>query len=272
MGYLATAKIKSSDHIVNLASPANLPLLDAVRRESLPDTLARAVRRLIDREGLEPGQRLPAIQEMARQFEVGAPTLREALRLLQAVGVVDIRHGSGVYVADGSDALFFSKPTFDRSPTQQTMIDLIETRLAVETLTARLAARNVTDSQLDELADLLAKASASVDGTHDEDLLHFNMSFHRRIAAASGNKVALKVLEVLSGLFHAEQYAILALHESRAKDHREHVGIYEAIRARNESLAVRRMRAHLEGVRRILEIQDADSIEEALERRGPRRP
>ncbi len=239
-------------------------MIDAIRKESLSDSVARALKRLIDREGFPPGHRLPSIQEMARRFEVGAPTLREALRRLQAVGIIEIRHGSGVYVAERHDALFLTNPVAERTPSRRAMLDLIDTRLVLESYTTGLAAENVADEQLREMRRLLDQAEMLLDERHDEELGRINMAFHRQIAAASGNSVAHQVLELLSGLFRAEQYAILGLFGSRGRDHQEHVKILEALQAHNKSLAVRRMRAHLQGVQRVLLEQDAASISAAL--------
>ena len=219
---------------------------------------------MIDREGFEPGYRLPTIQDMARRFEVGAPTLREALSRLQAVGIVEIRHGSGIYVADGHDALFLANPVAEAVPSRKVMLDLIETRLVIEVFTTDLAARRVTDAQITAMKELLDRAGELTTAEDVGELVQVNMAFHRLIALSSGNHVAHQVSELLSGLFKAEQYAILGIHGSRAKDHQEHVGILSALEARNPSLAVRRMRAHLQGVRRVLQKQDAATFHKAL--------
>src|SRR4051812_44111010 len=72
--------------------------LPRVVKESLPDRLARQIRGWIERGDGQAGERLPSIVEMARRFGVGQPTIREALRTLEAMGVIEIRHGSGVFV------------------------------------------------------------------------------------------------------------------------------------------------------------------------------
>ena len=72
---------------------------EPVLRQSLADRLARRIRAMIQNGSYAPGDRLPPIMEMARQFGVGHPTVREALKKLETVGVVEIRHGSGVYVS-----------------------------------------------------------------------------------------------------------------------------------------------------------------------------
>ena len=69
------------------------PVFQPVNRQSLADDIAQRITQLIQTERHQPGARLPAISQMARQFGVGSPTLREALKKLETVGAVEIRHG-----------------------------------------------------------------------------------------------------------------------------------------------------------------------------------
>lgn len=221
-----------------------------VLRQSLSDDIAQRITQLIQAERHQPGARLPAISQMARQFGVGSPTLREALKKLETVGVVEIRHGSGVYVGRSPDSLLITNPVLDPSPTRKLLVDLIEARIPIELQTAALAATHATEEHLDEMNRLLTRAGRSFD---DAALLNqVNLSFHRQIALASGNVVMHQILEVLSNLFKREQRIILGIHGRQEDDHHEHVEIYEALRARDAELAVARMKAHLERVRDML--------------------
>src|SRR5690606_15932440 len=76
-----------------------------VLRQSIYDGLALRIRRSIRTGEYRKGDRLPAIMEMARRVGVGHPTVREALKKLEPIGVVEIRHGSGVYVTRSDDVL-----------------------------------------------------------------------------------------------------------------------------------------------------------------------
>jgi GntR family transcriptional repressor for pyruvate dehydrogenase complex len=218
-----------------------------VLRQSLTDDLAHRVKQLIQSEGRQPGDRLPAISELARRFGVGHPTLREALKKLETLGVVDIRHGSGMYVGANHNMLLLSNPIFEGAVTKKLLVDLIEARMAIELKSVALAAENATEEELDGMAQSLASAGQNFGD--DAALNVANMTFHRRIAVGSGNTVLCQVLEVLSNLFKDEQQLILDIHGSRAKDHQEHLGILEALRQKDAALAIERMRAHLEGVR-----------------------
>lgn len=227
-------------------------VLTPVPRQSLSDDIAQRIRKLIQAKRYKAGARLPSITAMARDFAVGAPTVREALTKLETVGIVDIRHGSGVYVGRESDALVISNPIYEGTVSKKLLADLIEARIPVEVLSARLAAEHATPEHLDEMARLLDQAGSNLD---DAALLNqVNLAFHRQIAVASGNTVVRQLLEVLTSVFRSEQRLILHIHGTREGDHREHLEIYEVLRLKDPARAARCMQAHLESVReRILQ-------------------
>ncbi len=228
--------------------------IQPVARLNLADDLAQRIQALIRQRGFVAGDRLPAITAMARDFGVGAPTLREALKTLEAVGVVDIRHGSGVYVNRPQESLIIGNPVYQAPATKKLLLDLITARLPIEMLSAQLAAEHATAAHLKEMERLLARAD---DHLGDDDVLNeTNMAFHRQIAIASGNGVVRQMLEVLTSLFTREQRMILDIQNERRKDHAEHRGILAALEQRNAGLAGRRMHAHLAHVQRVLAAWD----------------
>jgi GntR family transcriptional repressor for pyruvate dehydrogenase complex len=228
--------------------------LTPIARQGLADDLVQRITRLIQGGTYQAGDRLPAISAMARQFGVGAPTLREALRKLETIGVVSIRHGSGVYVDRTPDALVITNPILHLSReggvTQKLLVDLIEARTPIEVTTATLAATHATPDALQAMRDTLARAGAAIE---DATVLNAaNLAFHAQIAAASGNIVLKQILEVLSNLFREEQRLIIDIHGSRRHDHEEHLEILDALERRDPALAAERMRTHLDGVRDVL--------------------
>jgi GntR family transcriptional repressor for pyruvate dehydrogenase complex len=196
------------------------------------------------------GDRLPAISEMARRFHVGHPTLREALKKLEAMGVVSVRHGSGVYVAEHRNALFVSNPILAGTPTKKLLLDLIQARILIEVESVALAAERAAPHHLARMEELLARAEQHLGD--DAVLNPTNMAFHGEIAAASGNAVIHQLLQVLASLFRHEQQVIMNIYGSRRKDHEEHWEILRALVERDAGRAAALMRAHLEGVRDVL--------------------
>jgi GntR family transcriptional repressor for pyruvate dehydrogenase complex len=217
-----------------------------VLRQSLSDKLAQRIRAMIRKGDYKMGDRLPPIMEMARRFGVGHPTIREALKKLETMGIVEIRHGSGVYVSRSEEVLVLASPDYAGTLTKKLLADLITARISLEVQSAVDAVRNATPEHVLEMRRLLATAAHTFS---DEEVQHTaNMGFHRQIALASGNSVLAQLVDVLIDLFSAEQRVILGL-LSREQDYKEHLSILEAIEVRDETLAAERMRAHLEGVR-----------------------
>ena len=223
---------------------------EPMERSSLADGLAQRLVQMIRLGVYKDGDRLPPISEMARNFGVGHPTLREALKQLEVIGIVDIKHGSGVYVRGGEDLLLVSNPVYRSAVSKKLMIDLIDARIPIETTSAGLAATNADESQLDRMTELLEEAEQNL---HDDSVLNSaNMSFHREISVASGNAVLAQLHQVLTNLFLREQRMILNIYGSREQDHAEHLDILQALRRQDADVAVERIRTHLEGVRDVL--------------------
>jgi GntR family transcriptional repressor for pyruvate dehydrogenase complex len=228
-----------------------------VVKQNLADRLARRIRSLIQQGEYRAGDRLPSIMEMARSFGVGHPTLREALKKLETMGVVEIRHGSGVYVTRNHDVLVVAAGDYSGTVTKKLLIDLIQARTPLEIHSVMHAARNATPENLQEMRQLLTTAGENL--KNDDVLNSVNMSFHREIAIASGNTVLTQLLGVVGELFADEQRMILGIFGSRERDHQEHLGILEALEQRDEILAVERMRTHLEGVQAAVERWDPEN-------------
>src|SRR5215213_240949 len=155
---------------------------DAIRplaKETLADRLARQIRGLIQRGDYQQGDRVPTIMEMARQFGVGHPTIRQALKKLETMRVVEIRHGSGVYVTRSDDVLVLASRDYTGAVTKELLLDLIQTRLLLECHSASCAVVNATGEQLHEMQRLLATAGENLG--NDDVLQAVNTAFHRQI-------------------------------------------------------------------------------------------
>ncbi|HEX9483263.1 MAG TPA: FadR/GntR family transcriptional regulator [Gemmatimonadaceae bacterium] len=217
-----------------------------VLKQSLAARIAQHIRAMIREGNYEQGDRLPPIMEMAKQFGVGHPTIREALKTLETMGTVEIRHGSGVYVARSEDVLVLASPDYPETVTKKLLLDLIQARMPLEMASVAAAVKHITRANLVEMRRLLTSAEKNLG--NDVVLNEVNMSFHRQIALASGNTVLVQLLDVLHDLFTEEQRLILDIFGSRERDHKEHLGILQALEKRDEGLGVRRMGKHLEGV------------------------
>jgi GntR family transcriptional repressor for pyruvate dehydrogenase complex len=217
-----------------------------VLKQSLSDKLAQRIRAMIQKGEYQQGDRLPPIMEMAKRFGVGHPTIREALKKLETMGFVEIRHGSGVYVSRSEEVLVLASPDYGGTVTKKLLLDLINARMPLEVMSVAEAVKHGTPEDLVEMRRLLTTAGQNL--ANDVVLNEVNMGFHRQIALASGNTVLLQLLDVLHELFTDEQRLILGIFGSRERDHKEHLAILDALDRRDAKKGTELMRKHLQGV------------------------
>jgi GntR family transcriptional repressor for pyruvate dehydrogenase complex len=186
------------------------------------------------------GGRLPAERDLAVQYEVSRPVIREAIIALEVQGLVEVRVGSGVYVLSTSEA--------ERAGGQDvSAIELTEARLLVESEVAALAAAQITDEELrglEELVDRIEEENKTSDGKEEADA-----AFHLAIAKAARNSALFDTVERLWGLRRTSREAALLHEKARHANIKpvvdEHTAILTALKARDPKAAREAMRSHL---------------------------
>ncbi len=218
---------------------------------TLADNLALELKKFIMNNQYYPGAKLPSTSELAKNFGVGMPTLREAIKKLETIGAVIVKHGSGLFVGDQINSIILVNPISTReSPSKKHLLDLIDARMSVEISTAELAAENATGPDIEHMVQLLKEAEDHI--ADDIILSQKNMDFHMAIAAGSGNIILSQLVEATALLFKGEQQLIIGIFKNRYKDHQQHMEILEAIKAHDAAQTVRLMRAHLQDVRKAI--------------------
>lgn len=219
-------------------------------RPDLSQQLSQQIVELIAAHEMQPGDRLPTMKALAQRFAVATPTIREALRRLQATGVIDIRHGSGIYVLRPDQGMMIANPHYGQLDAKS-ILDLLDSRLLIEPYLAGIAAERATPAAIAELEAVLAEAEQLLEG-QDASLGTTNMRFHTAIARASDNRILAHMLESIVEVYDSEQFAILELFNARVSDHQDHLGILEAIRDHDAARASKRMTKHISRVRAVI--------------------
>lgn len=215
-------------------------------KPNLSAYLSQQILSLIRDKDLHPGDRLPSARALADQFAVATPTMREALRRLQATGVIDIRHGSGIYVRRDRERMMLSNPAYGELETH-TILQVLDARHLIEPHLAQLAAGHADEREIDLIRDLMGQAEEVFDRP-DESYIQTNVLIHTAIARASGNLVLAHVVESLIELYSAELHLfdpLYSLVEIRARDHAWHRRVLSAIEARDGGGAFAAMSDHL---------------------------
>jgi GntR family transcriptional repressor for pyruvate dehydrogenase complex len=223
-----------SDHVRHALRP--------VRRNRLYEEVVERLRELIDVQGLRPGDRLMSERELAERLGVSRTSVRQALTALEVTGLVDVRHGGGVFLARALDDVLPSLANELASSYEQ-LPAVIEVREAIETQTARLAARRRTADDLRAMHAAIEAMEATIDSTGDP--ADADADFHTAIVKAARNQLLAHLWADLSEPIDQTRRASLARPGRPPKSLAAHRLIFAAIEAGDEDAAAQRMREHL---------------------------
>ena len=200
-------------------------------------SVAEQIAALIDEGAYPPGTRLPGERELAEKLEVSRVTIREAEIALQAMGRLEIKTGSGVYVSE-------KKPGGVGALPRASAFEVTEARLLVESECAALAAQHITEEEIARLGELIEEMrSGKEDAANEAD-----QTFHLTIAEASNNAAMVHTVQMLWRMREElpevkATYAAVCVHDAASRTE-EHRAVFEALKARDPAAARAAMREH----------------------------
>ncbi|MEA2277655.1 MAG: GntR family transcriptional regulator, transcriptional repressor for pyruvate dehydrogenase complex [Solirubrobacteraceae bacterium] len=215
------------------------------RSSPLYEEVVDRLRALIDDRGLQPGDRLMSERELAQELGVSRTSVRQAMTALKVMGLVDIRHGTGIYLLSPPDAVL---PTLTQEllQTHARMPAIMEAREAVETQNARLAATRRTDAELAEMGAALDAMQAAIEA--GEQGIEEDRRFHAAITAAAHNPVLAGLMADLAESIDQTRHASLAQPGRPPRSLAAHRAILAGIVAGDPDRAAAAMREHLREV------------------------
>jgi len=222
----------------------------AVRKRTASDRVVRRVLTLMQGGRLSPGDQLPPENEFVRRLKLSRPSVREGLRELATLGLVESRHGQGTFVREFGSDVVIRRELMPILLMSEALHEVQDTRRLLEgEIAARAAARATPEDlrRLDDLLDRSADASA-----HRNDIYRLAWRFHNELALLSGNRVMARVLAILQDLMGEAQIKLYNPHVSPTDEVRGHRVLLEAIREGNPEHARRVMMGHLNEVDQVV--------------------
>lgn len=220
-----------------------------LQQGTVSDLIAERILDAITSEQLKPGDRLPAERDLAARLGTSRPSLREALRSLRERGLVDIRHGSGVFVAEPHD----TRALRDAVASEElTLTELFDMREVLEVPATGWAARNQDVALLEKVTEAfraLDRCSRAEKVDWDE-LRALDSAFHLRIVEAAGNRFLTRTQTVLQDILGRGMQTTLHLPGRLERSRRDHERIHEAVLGADPVAARRAAKAHIDGARR----------------------
>lgn len=222
--------------------------MEPIARVPIVKQVEDRIRTLIQEGKYPPGEKLPAELELCQRLGVGRGTVREAFRLLQAKGIVEIRPGRGAFVAEHVDAVSSMQAIDWLVENEHELRDSIEIRTALEPMAARRMAQRCSQEEIRRLEDIHRSFLSAIEEGDPVRIARLDEQFHSAIVESSGNGLMIEInSHVCQGMqtFRSKTFQV----EQNVRNAvMPHSNIMNAILARDAAQAEREMRAHLDKV------------------------
>ncbi len=221
----------------------------AIRRNKVYEEVAKQIERLILKR-LQPGDKLPSERELAEMLRVSRGSIRDAIRSLELVGMVEPRQGSGTVVREISSDAMISPLASMLSRQRELVSEFLDFRKMLEPPLAARAATHASAEEIAEMEEILGRQDEKV--SKGDLAVEEDSEFHYSVALASGNSVVLKVLDVLMDLLRETRERSLQVEGRPQKSLDGHRRVFAAIKRHDALAAEAAMRRHIEDVEEIV--------------------
>ena len=226
-----------------------MKILDEVKKQTLFDDIVSQIQQLIQSGKLKPGDQFPSERELSKQLNVSRNTLREVLKALKLLGVIETKQGNGTFINENLNAKLISTPFEFMSVTETNeILDLLEAREAIETASAAIAAKRATDN---DIALIKKNLQLMKDNFNNVELCsEYDVEFHFSICQASKNTTLIDLLKAIHGPLLRAMKRTYEYKNSLMRAVVYHERILEAIINKEAQKASEAMREHLQEIKR----------------------
>jgi GntR family transcriptional repressor for pyruvate dehydrogenase complex len=228
---------------------ATKPEFETIRKNKVYEEVAKQIERLILQK-LRPGDKLPAERELAEMFGVSRSSIRDAMRSLELVGLVEPRQGAGTVVREVSNDSLLTPLSNVIANKRQLVGELLDFRKMLEPPLAARAAAHASADEITEMEEILRRQSEKL--SRGDLAIEEDSEFHYAVAMASGNSVVLKVLDVVMDLLRETRARSLQRAGRPQKSVAGHKRILAAIKRHDAGAAEAAMRQHLKDIEQIV--------------------
>jgi GntR family transcriptional regulator, transcriptional repressor for pyruvate dehydrogenase complex len=243
----ATEPDRASSGRADVASTMLDAALRPIQTLNRDTVVAEVVKQLLDHlasRDLAPGARLPSERQLSVALGLGRSTVREAIRTLNLLGIVDVRQGSGTYLRDADSNVVPQAIEWGLVLGERRTLDLVEARGVLEEAIAGLAAARVRDEDRQLLDERLADLRNAVESEDVESYIECDIAFHMELARIAGNSVMYDLLWSIRGLLRVWIRRILDVEGVAPKNYTYHHDVGEAVKAADPAAAIAAMSAH----------------------------
>ncbi len=226
-------------------------MLKVVEKKKAYEDIVKQVRTLIENGGLKQGDQLPSERELTDVFKVSRTTVREAIRTLESIKLVQSRQGNGTYILASSEEALVQPLAAALFTEKDDILDIFYIRKIIEPYIAQMAAQNATLQEIEEMEKILLIQAECVE--RGENIIETDSTFHNLMAKAAKNRVMGRLLIALVDLMRETREEYLMENEKRAKRSLQgHQRVLDSVRSGDYAAAHKSMLRHLEDIEGIM--------------------
>ena len=218
-------------------------MLSPVKSTKIYEIVIEQIKEIVKRGELKSGDKLPSERDLCEKLEVSRASVREALKSLQMLGLIESKHGEGNFINENFENSLLEPLSIVFLLLGSKSQDVLELRKIIEPETATIAAKNITDEQLIELKEIMDELNNNSD---IEACAVLDKKFHYKIAQATGNHLISTIMFSISSLVekYIENSKVHTINKTLVKIHHEE--IWMALKNHNSSAASIAAQKHLE--------------------------
>jgi len=225
-----------------------------IQKISITDEVVKRMEELIKSGDYKIGDKLPTEMELREQLGVGRSTIREAFRVLQALGLIELRAGRGAFVKSINNNTYETiRNWFVQKEAE--LSELMEVRMAIEPLAVKLAIQRGTPNQIEQIRDIHKAFTEAVERMDAIELATLDESFHNAIIETSNNQLLIKIGRLIADAFVEYRTRSFAVKENAKNALEPHKKILEAILRKDRKGAMQAIQRHLE-----VSLEDMDKV------------
>ncbi len=223
--------------------------LTPIRSKRLYYEIIERIRQLIAGGELKPGDKLLPEREWAERLQVSRASVREAIRALEMLGVVEIKPGEGTFVRDTNTDEIIRPLAMFLAVEKNSLLEMFEVRRIFETATASLAAERASEEEIGQIKLFLEKMKERLNVQDSEKGEEYDTAFHYAVAEATHNGLFIKLFRTVSEEFSrsisAARRQLYHAADNPQKIIDQHTRVYEAIKSHDPARAAKSMLEHL---------------------------
>ncbi|MEH7117046.1 FadR/GntR family transcriptional regulator [Neobacillus vireti] len=226
---------------------------EPIKKDSLVVELTKRLLDYIFSGSIQPGEKLPTERQLQDALNVGRSSIREAIKVLNVLGIIEVRQGDGTYLKKLDSGFLLESIEWGLLLGERNLIDIIEARKVIEVSIVKLAAERGTEEEIKELWTILESLKES----STEEFVEIDVAFHLKLAEMARNTVFRSIFLSIQSLLRTWIKLVMKDVTDTNFSYTDHLNIYLAVSKKDPEGAMAAMEAHMDDAsRRLMEVMN----------------